>query len=108
MLQFLRTERHHYKYSKWVEGNCETWEQYTYRKGKYRRRSPCVAEINLWRGRLGIEVTTHEFFHATMAWGRRVGFDFTRLQEGSMYSMKAEERITYVHGRLCRQFVTKG
>ena len=40
---------------------------------------PLFAEINLYRKRMGMDVLTHEFFHATIAWGRRVGFIWNRF-----------------------------
>lgn len=77
-----------------------------FKRGHHARKHPVFAEVNFYRGRLGIEVITHEFFHATMAWGRRVGFNFQRL--GDDDSVNADqERITYVHGRLCRAFVNR-
>lgn len=65
-----------------------------------------VAEVNFYRELLGMEVVTHELFHATLAYGRRIGFDWTRL--GADDSVTAEEeRLTYVHGRLCADFVRR-
>ncbi len=67
---------------------------------------PCVADVHFVRRRLGMEVTTHELFHATMAWARRVRFPFARL--GADDAVNAdEERLTYVHGWLCRQFAVR-
>lgn len=70
------------------------------------RRDPCVAEVNLFASRLGTAVVTHEFFHATVAWGRRIGLDFTRLDAEDSVNHD-EERLAYVHGELCRQFVDR-
>lgn len=41
-----------------------------------------------------------------MAWGYRVKFPFAALGEGVDVG-DAEERITYVHGELCRQFMVR-
>jgi hypothetical protein len=60
--------------------------------------------VNLWRGKLTMEVITHELFHATMAWGYRVRFPFAGL-DNTIGVTADEERITYVHGALCSQFV---
>jgi hypothetical protein len=65
-----------------------------------------VAEVNLYRERLGMEVVTHELFHATIAWGRRVGFAWRRLGDDDAVNAD-EERLTYVHGRLCAEFVRR-
>jgi hypothetical protein len=69
------------------------------------RRLGIVAEVNFHRRALGMEIVTHEMFHATIAWGRRAGFDFSRLAVD--YVNADEERLTYVHGRLCRDFVRR-
>jgi hypothetical protein len=53
-----------------------------------------------------MEVVTHELFHATMAWARRVGLDLTRLADDD-YVNQEEERVSYVHGRLCRDFMVR-
>lgn len=71
-----------------------------------RRCQPLFCEVNLVRRHLGTELITHELFHAAIAWGRRVGFDFSRLNAPDSVNAD-EERITYVHGRLCRQFVDR-
>lgn len=81
---------------------CNEIQAHNLRAGRW-RRDPCVAEVNFTKRRLGTEITTHELFHATMAWGRRVGFQFGRLGDEDSVN-DDEERITYVHGWLCRQF----
>lgn len=112
MLEYLNAHHitvHGNRFGNRTEGTCSGHERYTVwpaDSGKARRKSPCVAEVNLWRGRLGIGVITHEFFHATMRWGYRVGFDFSALD--SLDCSMTEERITYVHGNLCREFMEKG
>lgn len=75
--------------------------------GKPARKQPVFAEVNFYRGRLTTEVLTHEFFHATMAWGRRVRFNFRALADDDHAVTPEEERISYVHGRLCRDFVAR-
>lgn len=70
------------------------------------RRDPCFAEVHLYASRCGTEVVTHEMFHATAAWGRRVRFDFKRLGDADSVN-DDEERMAYVHGWLCRQFVDR-
>ena len=70
------------------------------------RTKPIFAELNFVRGHLTMEIVTHELFHATMAWGRRIGFDWARLGADDCVNQD-EERITYVHGWLCRQFVAR-
>lgn len=86
------------------QGACSRHESYRFRKGHARRRNACVAEVNLWRGKLTMEVVTHELFHATIAWGHRVRFPFAGLAAADGVTAD-EERITYVHGRICREFV---
>ena len=110
MLDYLN-EHHHT-----IHGNgfgtrtqaaCGGYEGYHYRTDRNaRRRSPCVAEVSFWRGKLGIGVIAHEFFHATMRWGHRRGWDFSALDTGGCSMM--EERFAYVHGNLCREFMVQG
>jgi len=92
------------------EGTCsreERWFVPARKTGRPARKDRCFAEVNLWKGKLGMEVVTHELFHATMAWAWRVKFPFDSLAEKTS-KMVDEERITYVHGRLCKQLVAKG
>lgn len=74
--------------------------------GRRKRTLGIFADAHFHRDRLGTEVVTHELFHATMAWGRRVGFPFARLGDDDAVN-RDEEIITHVHGRLCRQFVAR-
>ncbi len=87
------------------DGTCSRHQVTSYRSGRARKDS-CFAVVNLWRGRLTMRVVTHELFHATMAWGYRVKFPFAVLSTDDGVSDR-EERITYVHGELCREFMVK-
>lgn len=53
-----------------------------------------------------MEIVTHELFHATIAYGRRIGFAWTRFGDSDAVN-KDEERMTYAHGELCKQFVLR-
>jgi hypothetical protein len=109
MLAYLNTHHHTIHgngFGNRTEGACAGWESWRYDAKGRGRKSQCFAEVNLWRGRLGVGVTAHEFFHATMRWAGRVGFDLSQIN-GRDVTME-EERITYVHGELCRQFVEQG
>jgi hypothetical protein len=90
-----------------TEGACSITETRTYQKGRPTILDREFAEVNLWRGKLGIEIVTHELFHATMAWGKRVKFPFARLGTTEL-GQKDHERITYAHGEMCRQFTARG
>ena len=58
-------------------------------------------------GLKGLQVTAaHEFFHATICWGRRIGFNWQRLDAEDSVN-DDEERLAYVHGALCREFVDR-
>jgi len=70
------------------------------------RRDPCVAEVNLCHSALGTEVVAHEMFHATICWGRRIGFDWKRLDADDSVNDE-EERMAYAHGKLMREFVSR-
>lgn len=89
-----------------TDATCAGIEVIDFKRGHHARKQPVFAEVNFYRGRLSIEVITHEFFHATMAWGRRVRFKWHRLGDDDSVNAD-EERITYVHGRLCRAFVNR-
>ena len=80
------------------------WKTIVFRPGKPTRTKPIFAEVNFHRGRLGMEVVTHELFHATIQWGRRIGFHFGRLDADDSIN-DDEERLTYAHGSLCRAFM---
>lgn len=85
---------------------CTEWMRWVVHPHGRVRRDPCVAEAHFYRARLGTEIVTHELFHATMAWGRRIGFDWLRLGADDAVN-DDEERLSYVHGALCRQFVDR-
>jgi hypothetical protein len=72
-----------------------------YRSG---RPTPDVGEVHLHRGSLSMRVVTHEMFHATVDLGRRLRFDFTRLDAADSVN-DDEELLAYAHGELCRQFM---
>lgn len=76
-----------------------------YKHGGSRVR-PIVADVIFHRERMGMEVITHELFHATMAWARRVRFPFGMLNDGSFdrFAMEHEEILALTHGRFCRDF----
>ncbi len=67
---------------------------------------PMFAEVNLYRAALTMRIVTHELFHATIQYGRRIGFDFSRLDANDSINAE-EERLTYAHGELCRQFMVR-
>ena len=87
------------------EGCCT--EVYVTDYGKARARTkPICAVVNLHRDLLTMGVVTHELFHATMAWGRRIGFNFSRLGADDAVN-DDEERLTYAHSELCRKFMVR-
>jgi hypothetical protein len=87
-------------------GVCTPWTVWEVRPGHPLRRDPCVAEVNLARGWLGTAIVTHEMYHATTEWGRRIGLDFSRLDAADSVNQD-EERLADIHGELCRQFVDR-
>ena len=66
-----------------------------------RRTGRRVCTILLCERQLGFETVAHEFLHATLSWGRRVGFNFASLGEWTA----DEEPLTVAHGKLCYDFV---
>lgn len=90
-----------------VDGYCSPYvRQRVDASGRW-RTMPVVADVHFHRKRLSMEVVTHELFHATLAWARRVRFDFSRLSDGANPINADEERLTYAHGRLCRAFMNR-
>jgi hypothetical protein len=77
-----------------------------YGRARRPRMLPIFAEVNFWRKRIGMEVITHELFHATLAWARRIKFPWDRLHAEDSVNAE-EERLTHVHGRLCSQLVSR-
>ena len=65
------------------------------------RRTPCFGRVNLFKGRLGVEVVTHEFAHAMFAWAWR------RNLIAGLAGMPVEEQCCYVLGRMVRRFVAR-
>lgn len=74
--------------------------------GRYERTKGIFAEVHMHIGALGTGVLAHELFHATVAWGRRLGFDFTRLDADDSVN-DDEERLAYAHGKMCADFVNR-
>lgn len=70
------------------------------------RRDPCVAEVNFYRHRFTDEIIAHEFFHATICWGRRIGFNWHRFEDEDSVN-EDEERMARVHGSLIREFTSR-
>lgn len=87
-------------------GYCACYRITSYRPGRPARTRMLVAEVNLYLARITTEVITHELLHATMQWGRRIGFDFSRLDAEDSVN-DDEERLTYAHSTLCRDFVRR-
>lgn len=85
-------------------GFCTPWQRWWVQSrtnGGRCRRDPCVAEVSFaWR-HCTMNIVTHEFFHAALAWARRVGVVLADECNDD------EERIAYVHGHLCRDFVLR-
>jgi hypothetical protein len=88
-----------------TDGFCHPFIVQQFVGGRWRTR-PVVAEVHFHRARLSMEVVTHELFHATIAWARRIRFDFARLNAEDSIN-EDEERLTYAHGRLCREFMNR-
>lgn len=87
------------------QGFCSPIHVTDYSKGRARKQ-PIVAEVHLWRDHLSMMVVTHELFHASLAWARRVGFDFGRLDDEDSIN-RDEERLTYAHSNMCSDFMVR-
>lgn len=106
MRRYAKTSGSQESAGRGVHGYCAGYRVVRVRPGRPHRTEPVVGEVNLHARRLGMEVVTHELFHATMQWARRIRFDFTQLGAEDAVN-EDEERLTYAHGRLCRAFVTR-
>lgn len=95
------------EFSRDTEGTCGRYTVWQFKHRRQGRMLPCFAIVNLWRGRLGIGVVTHELLHATIAWAWRVKLPMASIhnEDGTTEN---EERFCYAHGELCRQFMVKG
>ena len=71
-----------------------------------RRTRPVFGRVNLLVGRLGVQVVTHEFMHATFAWSDRVGAwsELTGQAPGGERTMGTEERCCHAHSNMVRAF----
>jgi hypothetical protein len=100
LLTALRAERpsKRDRYPNHTEGACQSFKVYP--QGR-RRPNGHFATVNLWRGRLGMEVVAHEFGHAAFAWAWR-----KRLVD-KLAGMPAEEEVCYTLGRMLRRFVAR-
>lgn len=70
------------------------------------RKLRLFAELHFYRDNLTMRIVTHEIFHATMAYGRRIRFDWQRLGAHDSIN-KDEERLTYAHCHMCRDFMDR-
>lgn len=86
-------------------GFCANWQLWHEYGGRW-QRDPCVAEVNMCLRYKGTAVSTHELFHATAAWGRRTGFNWSRLGDADAVNQD-EESLAYIHGALCREYVDR-
>lgn len=104
-LHHMRQNNDGQRWTTRVRGACTRMHVTKYGDAAARRR-PIFATVNFCVPHLGMSVVTHELFHATMAWAHRVKFPLTALTE-TMDVTDDEERITYAHSEMCRQFMVK-
>lgn len=88
------------------EGCCSGLTITSFPEGGPPRTAALCAEVHLWWEKLTMQVITHELFHATMAWARRIRFRWQRLGDDDAVNDE-EERLAYAHGRLCRDLVLR-
>lgn len=92
-------------------GMCSSFKVIAYRKGKRPRTRPIFGELNLCVANLSMRVVTHEIFHATLAYARRVGIalgDATNDDAApGTFVCDVEERLCEIHGDLCANFVDR-
>jgi len=86
-------------------GTCTEQEILRFHGGRAQRKLGIFCEINLSRSALGMRVVCHEMLHATIAWARRSRYPLQKLLQEDR--MPLEERLAYVHGNLCADFVRR-
>lgn len=98
-----------------VRGSCDahtfSYDQYADKTRK--RKLPIVGEIHFHKRKVcadaGIEVVTHETFHAVASLFRRLRMDFEKLSYEGIQRPQTdnEEVIAEVQGKMARQIMTK-
>lgn len=108
-----RTKKDMYAHCRWAkstfQGLCTTYEVIKGDgKGGWRLLPEC-GQVNLWKGRLGSAVVTHEFTHAALGWARRVGLEPDNLlgHNGSADVHPEEERFCHALCEMVRQFIDR-
>jgi hypothetical protein len=86
-------------------GFCSSVQRQRLTRGRW-RTDPIFAEVHLAKDWLQTRIITHEFLHATFAFGRRIRFDWQRLDADDSVNAQ-EERLCYAHGELVSQFVDR-
>lgn len=108
-----RTKKDMYAHCRWAkstfQGLCTTYEVLKGEKGGPLRMLPECGQINLWKGRLGSAVVTHEFTHAALGWARRIRLDKDALlsHSGGEDVHPDEERFCHALCEMVRQFVDR-
>lgn len=106
-------KRRGYRCSRNTQGMCSSYTRIqvpSKRSRRPMRKMADFAEVNLYYGKLSMRVVTHELFHATCAWARRVGCSRDVLVDDEQLARDVspdEERLATVHGVLCMQFVAR-
>jgi hypothetical protein len=83
-------------------------------KSRVRKRGE-FAELNFFRGSLGVEVVSHEFTHAAFCWADRRKLnlalasnpDSSQSTNGTLEINSVEERFCYALGRMVNQFTSR-
>lgn len=91
-------------------GMCSSFKVVNYPKGKPARTRPIFAEVNLCAANLTQRIVTHELFHATLAYARRLGLDIGETFRDDWDNRSVsdiEEQLCDAHGNLCNDFVVR-
>jgi hypothetical protein len=83
------------------EGICQSYEIRLYKKNKATEIIKNeIGFILLWKGRIDVEVISHEMCHAVTYWCKKVGFNLNT----SRIISKNDERYAYAVGSMVKQF----
>jgi hypothetical protein len=94
----------------------DTADAFTLSRGIYRvyrdqrktRKLPEIGEMIFHQSKMSSGTISHECFHATMAYLRRVKFDFSKLEKKNEDDdvITSEERAAYIQGVFVQQIVS--
>jgi hypothetical protein len=112
MYQYKPLQRNH-------EASCTGQEVYTYSSKSKWRKTGCFAELNFYKGFLGVGCIAHEMTHAALSWAGRARLPISEIVNDNPFRASdhvrvrvlpndgTEERLCYALGEMVRQFTDR-